>query len=397
MYFDFTKAFVTVNHDIILLKLKNEYKIDGLMLKFVKKYLHGRIQRVAVNRTLSDTRPDKSGVPQGSIFGPLLFVLFINDMQSRISPGTKIALYAAVTKIWRHILTPNDHKILQKDIDALHRWSIENKMRFHAQKCKVLSINHVHNNLFSELPFFLFRYEINNAIMDYFEEEKDLGVIITNKFKFSNHRQEILSKALNQFNLLRRTCHFVKNSQKRRTQYLTLVRSLFEHGSQIWSPNISTVNNFENFQKSCVKWILKEQHTPYSEAEYLEKLISLNILSLEYKFILSDLLLFHKCVYELIPLKIPEEIVPLDTRTRLNANTTKKYQLSSEIQIRKKVLASSFFVRAIHQWNQLPDGCRENPVPSQFKLNVMNYLWSLVKNRLRELNHNNIPIEIKPD
>ena len=118
IYFDFAKAFDTVNHNIILLKLKNEYKIDGLMLKFVKEYLHGRIQRVAVNGTLSDTRPVKSGVPQGSILGPLLFVLFINYMQSRISPGTKIALYADDTKIWRHILTPNDHKILQKDIDG---------------------------------------------------------------------------------------------------------------------------------------------------------------------------------------------------------------------------------------------------------------------------------------
>ena len=95
--------------------------------------------------------------------------------------------------------------------------------------------------------------EINNAIMDYFEEEKDLGITITSKFKFNNHLQEILSKALNQFNLLRRTCPFVKNSQKRRTLYLSLVRSLFEHGFQIWSPNISTVNNFETFQKSCVK------------------------------------------------------------------------------------------------------------------------------------------------
>ena len=181
--------------------------------------------RDAVNGTLSDTRPVKSGVPQGSILGPLLFLFFINDMQSKVSPGTKIALYADDTKIWRHILTPDNHKILQKDIDGLHLWLIENKMQFHAQKCEVLSINHFHDNLFSKLPFFLFPYEMNFAIMDYFEEEKDLGITITSKFKFNNHRQEILSKALTQFNLLRRTCHFVKNSQKRRTLYLSLVRT----------------------------------------------------------------------------------------------------------------------------------------------------------------------------
>ena len=92
IYLDFAKAFDTVNHDIILEKLKNEYNIDGLMLKFIKDYLQGRKQRVAVNGTLSDIRTVKSGVPQGSILGPLLFVLFINSMQNRVSPGTQIAL-----------------------------------------------------------------------------------------------------------------------------------------------------------------------------------------------------------------------------------------------------------------------------------------------------------------
>ena len=233
IYLDFAKAFDTVNHDIILLKLKNEYNIDGLMLKFIKEYLQGRKQRVAVNGTLSDIRAVKSGVPQGSILGPLLFILFITSMQNRVSPGTQIALYADDTKLWRRIVTPNDHEILQRDINALFQWSIENKMRFHAKKCKVLSINHFHYNLFSELPFFLFPYQIDNVSLDYCTEEKDLGIIITSKFNFSNHQQVVLSNAINQFNLLRRTCHFVKNSHKRRTLYLTLVRSLLEHGSQI--------------------------------------------------------------------------------------------------------------------------------------------------------------------
>ena len=250
-----------------------------------------RQQRVAVNGTLSDIRVVKSGVPQGSILGPLLFILFINSMQNRVSPGTQIALYADDTKLWRRIVTPNDHEVLQRDINALLQWSIENKMRFHAKKYKVLFINHFHYNLFSELPFFLFPYQIDNVLLDYCTEEKDLGIIITNKFHFSNHQQVVLSKTINQFNLLRRTCHFVKNSHKRGKLYLTLVRSLLEHGSQIWSPNISALIKFENFQKSCVKSILKEQFTSYNEAEYLEELISLNILSMEYKFIMSDLLL----------------------------------------------------------------------------------------------------------
>ena len=145
----------------------------------------------------------------------------------------------------------------------------------------------------------------------------DLGIVTTKRFNFNNHRSEILSKAVTKFNLLRRTCHFVQNPQKRRTLYLTLIRSLFEHGSQVWSPvNTSTIISFENFQKSCIKWILREQFLPYHKIDYLKRLTSLNILPLESKFIYSDLLLFHKIIHELFPIKIPDEITTLSARTR---------------------------------------------------------------------------------
>ena len=101
VYFDFAKAFDSVNHDCILEKLKYQFNIDGLMLKFIKEYLKDRKQRVVVDNEISCTLDVKSGVPQGSILGPLLFVIFINDIQTVVSPGTKIALYADDTKIWR--------------------------------------------------------------------------------------------------------------------------------------------------------------------------------------------------------------------------------------------------------------------------------------------------------
>ena len=115
--------------------------------------------------------------------------------------------------------------------------------------------------------------------------------------------------------------HFVNNTQKRRTLYLTLVRSLFEHGSQIWSPvGTSAITSFENFQKSCIKWIVHEQFKPYREADYLIKLTTLNILSIKYKFILSDLLLFHESIFELVPVIFPHEIVPSIKQTRSSTN-----------------------------------------------------------------------------
>ena len=140
IYFDFAKAFDSVNHDIILHKLKHQFGIDGIMLKFIVNYLKDRQQCVVIGGVMSSIKPVTSGVPQGSILGPLLFVLFINDMHTYISNGTNILLYADDTKIWRRIVNYSDHIILQYDINSLLKWSHENKMIFHPQKCKVLPV-----------------------------------------------------------------------------------------------------------------------------------------------------------------------------------------------------------------------------------------------------------------
>ena len=97
IYFDFSKAFDSVNHDLILLKLKNKFGINGLLLQFLKDYFINRKQQVAFNGSLSGLLQVSSGVPQGSILGTLLFVIFINDISDEISDGTELALYADET------------------------------------------------------------------------------------------------------------------------------------------------------------------------------------------------------------------------------------------------------------------------------------------------------------
>ena len=94
-----------------------------------------------------------SGVPQGSILGPLLFVLFINDLPQGLSQGTNLALYADDTKIWRNIQSASDNQILQNDINYLNDWALRNKMKFHPSKCKVLSISLLRQTLPIPNPF----------------------------------------------------------------------------------------------------------------------------------------------------------------------------------------------------------------------------------------------------
>ena len=116
IYFDFGKAFDSVSHDLIIHKLQNQFNIDGMLLKFILNYLENRQQRVVIDNEMSQLIPVHSGVPQGFILGPLLFVLFINDISDYVSPGTNILLYADDTKIWREIKCANDQLILQHDI-----------------------------------------------------------------------------------------------------------------------------------------------------------------------------------------------------------------------------------------------------------------------------------------
>ena len=178
VYFDFSKAFDSVNHDIILHKLKHQFHIDGVLLKFLTNYLKDRKQAVVIGGSRSAVLPVLSGVPQGSILGPLLFVLFINDLPDWISQGTNIALYADDTKIWRKISCDNDNDVLQRDINSLYLWSCKNKMKCHPQKCKVLSVTSS-RRVYYILPFDRYLYNLNGVYLDYVETEKDLGVHIT--------------------------------------------------------------------------------------------------------------------------------------------------------------------------------------------------------------------------
>ena len=391
IYFDFAKAFDSVCHDLILKKLKNQFGIDGRLLKFLKNYLQNRKQRVVLDNHISDTVDVLSGVPQGSIIGPLLFVLFINDIYKNRDKGINVALDTDDTKMWRQIDSHRDCKILQKDITALNEWCIQNKMKFHPDKCKVLTVSNNETPLFIDvLPFTTTTfYLIGQDIIDYTDSQKDLGIYINTKLDWTEHQTFILNKAHQMLGLTKRTCHFINDLRKRRSLYLTLVRSNFEHCS-VWRPCYSTdITKFESLQKKAVKWINKEEFSHYGDKKYLHKCKELDILPLDLHFKLKDLLFFHKVIHNTIPVSLPEYIKKYTGNSRLRSRylDSLSYVYDSNVtQLHKNdkssVFYRSLYFRVIHIWNSLPLNIKEVPSLVAFKIKAREFLWQQLQDSL---------------
>ena len=393
VYFDFAKAFDSVNHDKILHKLKHKFGIDGMLLKFITDYLSNRYQKVVVENSQSDLLPVLSGVPQGSIIGPLLFVIFINDIGEGISENSSISLYADDTKLYREINNDQDHEVLQQDINVLSNWATNNLMRFHPDKCKILtvSLQHDPSPLIQALPFSKFVYCIGNTALEFVNSEKDLGVHFNKSLTWTEHCNFLFSKANRNLGLIRRTCHFIKNTRQRRNLYLALIRSQFEHCSPVWSPSSKvTMDKLEALQKKCVKWILNEELYSYTPETYSSKLKELDLLPIQYRLQCKDLKLLHNIIHNKSVISLPNYMhfhlgisrlrschlddlsLVSDIVPKLSNNYQKRNVISSTSLSQ---FTNNFFYRSMNYWNSLPRTIRNLKLTPAFDLAITNHMW----------------------
>ena len=140
IFMDISKAFDSVDYPTLICKLQ-DFGISGNLLLWFKIYLSGRLQQVVVQGAKSSQLPITSGVPQGSILGPLLFLVYVNTIPNYISASTDVAMFADDTKCFRTIRSPNDAEMIQNDISGLESWSNEHHLHFNTLKCNVLSIS----------------------------------------------------------------------------------------------------------------------------------------------------------------------------------------------------------------------------------------------------------------
>lgn len=201
------------------------------MLKWTRSFLSNRRQQVSVNVCKSTWMDVVSGVPQGSVLGPVLFLMYLNDLLQLDNVQSNIKLFADDTKLFRRIRGPDDCHALQKDITVLEEWSSQWLLKFHPDKCKVMRLGCGH----PATKYFMTNSDGQPVTLEETPEEKDLGVTIDNKLRFNKHIQQAAAKANRIVGLLRRSFTTL-DCKSFPLLFRSLVRPLLEYGNMVWSP-----------------------------------------------------------------------------------------------------------------------------------------------------------------
>ena len=278
VYLDFSKAFDRVDHEILLKKVAS-FGIGGNILKLLKSYLEDREQRVKIDDCLSTALPIKSGVPQGSVIGPLLFLIFINDLPG-VCVDSIMLLFADDSKI-----SNADPIELQNDLIRIYNWAKANKMEF--------------NNTKTELLWFtLHRYKISDRRVLVFDSKdiefstvpiKDLGINFTSDLKWSAHIDVRIRKAFSRFMMLKRSLPTTLPANVKSQVYKLYILPIITYGSVLWFPNKTDLSKLEVFQNKVIRWFGLID-------DYKDRLLALNLLPFSLLFQLNDLLFLHQCI-----------------------------------------------------------------------------------------------------
>ena len=299
VYTDYSSAFTSVNHKLLLFKMKRSFHVSDRAYMWLESYLTNRSQRVVVNGRNSSWIPVVSGVPEGSICGPLLFTCFTADIPLHIKSGC--TMYADDVKLHKLIRCDDDARVLQSDIDSLVRWSCAWKLRLNPAKCHVISFT------LRTSPI-LATYTVDGVTLERYTQVRDLGVILDSKLNFVCHVDATVVKAKRMLGLLIRSMQLP--AQRRRVQldckamlsaYYAHVRSIMEYGSVVWSgAAVTHLKRLERIQHSFLIWLACSSDRKSFNLSYDHLLNHFKVCSIKYRFLQHDLMFIYNVFHNRI-------------------------------------------------------------------------------------------------
>lgn len=337
VYFDFAKAFDTVSHTKLLQKLSC-YGINGSLLNIISNFLNDRCQRVVLPDGTSDSKIVTSGVPQGSVLGPLLFLLYINDIADYFTDKVCIKLFADDIKIYFEIVNDTDPAIFQSSINYISEWADIWQLQLAPAKCQHIRVGLARNATNVQ-------YSLNNNILSTADKCRDLGVIVDSHLTFNEHIDSIVSRAhLRASQILR--CFASKDPETLFKAFTTYVRPLLEYCSPVWSPvTIGNINRIESVQRRFTKRLNGLAFVPYDE-----RLLLLNAERLEIRRLRTDLITCYKIMHGYVDMTV-NDFFTFNTNSNTRGHPFKLFVPDSRINAR----AHFFCVNVISLWNDLPD------------------------------------------
>lgn len=254
IYTDFSKAFDRIDHNIILFKLGSLGFSDSLM-SLLGSYLSNRQNYVQYLNYRSTRFSVLSGVPQGSILGPLLFNIYMNDVCD--SMDVEVLLYADDMKIYRKIDSVDDCLVLQGNVNRLERWCQENNMPINVAKCRCVTFSRKSHPC-------LYPYHIANQSITRTDSIRDLGVTFDSQLSFNAHVESIVSSANRSLGFIMRSCKEFTDLKCLKLLFFSFVRSQLEYASVVWSPFYSKYRQeVESIQRRFLKYLSYRQDGVY--------------------------------------------------------------------------------------------------------------------------------------
>ena len=367
IYTDFSKAFDKVDHGLLLFKL---YKlgIRGSVLSWIKSYLHDRTQVVKFQDRFSYPMKVTSGVPQGSVLGPLLFAIFINDIQSVIK-DCQISMYADDLKIFKIINNEMDALTLQQGINSLSSWCRLNGMCLNAGKCSIISFSR------SNHPS-VFDYMISNDILSRKYLVKDLGILIDAKLTFKQQIDKVTSSGHTVLGFVKRRAKELNDPYLTRKMYYSLVRPILEYASIVWSPYRKVdIDRIESVQKQFLLFALRHLgFEGYRLPSYVNRLRLIDMITLKDRRELASTLF----AYDLLTDKI--NVNNLKERMKFRNN---RYNVRNARQLLEEKSSTDFgfndsIANSIRSFNKFA----HNFEPTISRLNFKNKIKNSLKNQM---------------